>query len=259
MIDVPNQFVLLGASNLTRALATVVTIARSACTGPSRFLIACGHGRSYGMQSRVLIRTLPSIVQCGLWQALAEAKSARTYALITDLGNDIAYGADPVTIMQWLRYCVTQLQAREARVIVTLLPLERLERLTAIQFRIAKAVFFPTRSIQLTEALERARTLNRAVRALAREHGLTLVEQPPEWYGADPIHIRRRLIPEAYATILQHWRDAGFGTLQTPAVRLRDWLRFQRYLPLHQRVLGVDWHSPQPAGRLPDASTVSLY
>jgi hypothetical protein len=257
--DAPNRFVLLGASNLTRALATVVAIARSASAGPGRFLIACGHGRSYGMQSRVLIRTLPGIVQCGLWPALADVTSARTYALITDLGNDIAYGAEPEDIVQWLRFCVARLQASEARIIVTLLPIERLERLTAIQFRLVKAALFPSRPIQLAETLARARALNRALHALAREHGLVLVEQPPTWYGADPIHIRRRLIPEAYATILRHWQDADFNASQIPKVPLRDWLRFQRYRPLHQRVLGIDWHSPQPAGRLPDASTVSLY
>ncbi len=94
--------VLLGASNLTRGISTVVGMARGIVGEPSEFLIAMGHGRSYGQRSSVLGRSLPGITQCGLWEALRHARGP-TSALITDIGNDVIYGVPVETILrsQW--------------------------------------------------------------------------------------------------------------------------------------------------------------
>ncbi|MEX0819484.1 MAG: hypothetical protein WD070_07815, partial [Pirellulaceae bacterium] len=90
----PNRrVVLLGASNIARSPAIVFDSARSAWGSPLDIVAATGHGRSYGMTSCVLGRTLPGILQCGLWEALATRPLVPTAALLTDIGNDILYGA----------------------------------------------------------------------------------------------------------------------------------------------------------------------
>ena len=86
------RVVLLGASNLVAGLPRVVEAARSVWGGPLDILAAAGHGRSYGRSSRVLWRTLPGILSCGLWEDLARRPPASTAALLTDVGNDILYG-----------------------------------------------------------------------------------------------------------------------------------------------------------------------
>ena len=87
------RVVLLGASNLTRGLSTAVEASRLRWGRPLEMLIAAGHGRSYGLTSRVLARTLPSILACGLWDELAQRATMPTAALITDIGSDLLYGA----------------------------------------------------------------------------------------------------------------------------------------------------------------------
>ena len=91
------RVVLLGASNLTRGISTAVETTRRAVGGPAEYFIAMGHGRSYGARSRVMGRGLPGITECGLWGALGDDHSP-TYALLTDVGNDVAYGASVDTI-----------------------------------------------------------------------------------------------------------------------------------------------------------------
>ncbi|RMG33335.1 MAG: hypothetical protein D6725_15895, partial [Planctomycetota bacterium] len=64
--------VVLGASNVVPVRAGVVASVRDAL-GPPRCYFACGHGRGYALGSRVLIRWLPAIRDCGMWGALSDA------------------------------------------------------------------------------------------------------------------------------------------------------------------------------------------
>ncbi|MEO8496406.1 MAG: hypothetical protein ABI614_15165, partial [Planctomycetota bacterium] len=53
--ELPNRrVVLLGASNIARSLSIVFDSARNAWGNPLDIIAATGHGRSYGMSSRVL-------------------------------------------------------------------------------------------------------------------------------------------------------------------------------------------------------------
>jgi hypothetical protein len=71
---------MLGASNLAIHLPTVVETAARLWGRPLDLLAAIGHGRSYGMTSRVMGRVLPGILQCGLWDDLARRPPAETAA-----------------------------------------------------------------------------------------------------------------------------------------------------------------------------------
>jgi hypothetical protein len=254
-----NQIVLLGASNLTRALATTVEAAQRICGRPSRVLVAAGHGRSYGVYSQVLFRGLPGIIHCGLWDDLAKGPTLPTFALLTDLGNDIAFEISVEKIIDWVGWCLARLAEHRARMIVTTLPVQGLEGLSSWEYRFFRAMLFPGRRLTLQQALDRARAINIALRQQALEQAFTVVEQRPQWYGVDPIHIRRRFFATVYDDILRHWVDGYRNEEPVGRTSLRRWVQLRLLAPQYQRVFGSDRYREQPAVVLPDGSTVSLY
>jgi len=62
---------------------------------------ALGHGRSYGAHSKFVVRTLPGILQSGLWRHLESLSTVPTRALVTDIGNDILYGFSAEQTLAW--------------------------------------------------------------------------------------------------------------------------------------------------------------
>ena len=253
------RLVLLGASNLLRGLRPVLRAARQATGAPVEVLAALGHGRSYGFRSRFLFRDLPAITECGLWTALDERPPRRTRALVTDVGNDIAYGAAPEQILEWAEECVRRLRARDAEVVVAGLPVERLQRLSRAGYTVVRSVFFPFhRWNSLAEALDRVRAVTAGLRALAERQGATFVPLRPEWYGLDPIHIRPGAWGEAWRALLYAPEDgrapAGTEPTGTPSAARLYALRPQR-----QWLFGREQGRSQPALTLPDGGSLSLF
>ena len=133
------RVVALGASNLTRGLETVVSTARTAWGPEVEVLGALGHGRSYGVESRVVIRTLPGILQSGLWDTLSSMPPAATRGLVTDVGNDILYGFPPPTVLEWVEEAVDRLHRITEDIVVTGLPLHTIRNLSAPAFMASEA------------------------------------------------------------------------------------------------------------------------
>src|SRR4051812_44679884 len=108
--------VLLGASNLTRGISSAIYYAHRLLGGPLEFYVAFGHGRSYGMRSRVLVRELPGIRDSAIWRAL-EGRDPRApvYGLVSDIGNDVLYQAPVTEIVAWLRDALQRLRAVGAK------------------------------------------------------------------------------------------------------------------------------------------------
>ncbi len=188
------RVVLLGASNLAIGLPLIV---RQLCAGlprPLEIFTACGHGRSFCTWSRVLFRALPGIDRCGLWSDLdqaAEACESRTLALVTDVGNDLIYGSSPHVIARRVETCLAALARYQAELVVTRLPLASVERLSAVRYHATKAVFFPRSGGSWTEMRQKARELDESLGQIAARFSAQLIEQPLDWYGFDPLHIRR--------------------------------------------------------------------
>lgn len=264
----PNRFILIGASNLTRGISTVVGCARSAAgSGPLEVFCALGHGRSYGLRSRIIARSIPGIVDSALWHDLRAAErhqpAARTRALVTDVGNDVAYGVEPERIAEWLRFTLHELRERGARTIITPLPLPALERFSPTRFELARRLLFPSRSLTLDDVLRRARETDRHLRALAAGYGAVLVEPDPAWYGLDAIHLRLRAWSQAWPTILAPWLDnpacrAAF-TQHHPRADLRRWLSIRLSAPSHWWLFGVAQRRQQPSVRLADGTLLWLH
>lgn len=253
-----SRVVLLGASNVTRAVSTVVETARRTVGGPVEVLAALGHGRSYGSRSRVCGRTLPGIVDCDLWRDALRRDGAPTFALITDIGNDVMYGAAPETIAGWVETCVTRLLGVDARVVITALPIESIRRLGPRSYRVVKALLFPRHDISYPQAIERAERVHELVLDLAARHGVTLEHPDPAWYGFDPIHIRMRFWPEAWGRTLLPWRPEAARPVRVRA-SFRRWLTLRTATPSRWWLFGIPRGRPQPCRRLPDGTTVGLF
>jgi len=267
--------VLLGASNLTLGLDCVIETARQIHGGPADFLVACGHGRSYGHRTVVFGRELPGIAECRLWPALRRYRRRRfevfgeappVHALVTDIGNDIMYGTPPETIIEWVRTCLARLRALGGRVVLTSLPMPSIRRLTPTHYEWMRRIFFPDRRRTFDQAVADAHHVQALLESIAREDDeIALVEHDARWYGVDPIHIRSSWRSRAWRRILlgrRRWRERVRGRLRRPRLAEPDPARalYLAMLPPRRRTL-LGWRhvARQPAGRLADGSTIAVY
>ena len=245
-----SRVVLLGASNLTMGLPIVLGAARSRLgPGPLEVFVAAGHGRSYGRWSRALVRGLPAIRECGLWAAL-DQRGAPTHALVTDIGNDIAYGATPAELAGWIEGCLARLAGQSARPIVTLLPAASLARLPRWQYHVFKTALFPGRRLPFPLFQARLAEANARLTELAARHDAVVVAPPGEWYGSDAIHLAARRRAAAWQTILGSW---GSGPDAAGPLACRG------LAPAWRTVCGVSLRRAQPSTVLPDGIQISLY
>lgn len=249
------RMVVLGASNVVRGMSRVVASARDVWGGPLDVLFAAGHGRSLGARSSVLGRVLPGILECGLWEALRTRPAAPAAGLLTDIGNDVLYGFPLPQIVQWVRSCLQNLRRHCDRLVVTELPMDRLQELEPWRFYLARSVFFPGSRLRFAEAMEICRALNADIAELAREFDAELIRPQRDWYGADPIHIR-------YLAAADAWRDilSPLGQIASPVpLRWRDWWSLTRVRPSDRSFFGWRVRFAQPSARLRDGSCVSFY
>jgi hypothetical protein len=256
-LSAPRRAVVLGASNVFRSIATVVAAAQAARGAPLDLFIAAGHGRSFGMWNRVLGYSVPGIVQCGLWDALAARTNVPTAALITDVGNDLLYGASAPTILGWVETCLARLRPQCEQIVVTELPLTSLARLTSARFVMFRTALFPASRMTLAQAIDGANCLNDGLQALAEKYFCTVVVPRAAWYGFDPIHVEQRHVSAAWHELLASWRTSE----ATSAARgsLWQWSRLRARRIHVQRFMGRQRETPQPALRYADGSTISLY
>jgi hypothetical protein len=220
-------------------------------------MIACGHGRSYGMTTCVLGRWLPGIAPCGLWDQLAGRPPVPTTALVTDIGNDLVYGAGVARTAQWVERCLRRLWIVCERIAVTELPVASLLRLGPRRFRVLRRLLFPGSLLTYGQAREQVVELNERVVQLAAAYGATRYRPRASWYGLDPIHLRRRCWAQAWPGML----SACSGRSDVVAGR-GSWQRFlylRRQRPLYRRWFGIDQHRAQPVCRWNDGSWLSLY
>jgi hypothetical protein len=247
------RLVVLGASNLTRGFAAVVQAARAAWGEPLDVFGALGHGRSYGIDSRIFFRELPGILESGLWAQLDASPRVPSRALVTDVGNDILYHVPVETILGWMSECVRRLEVLGCEVILTDLPLFTLRELSPSRFLFFRSLFVPSCRLTQRQVEERAVEVSAGLVRLARDRGHTLVPLQPEWYGFDPIHIRPRYWTAAWRQIL-----GAVPTQPPPGPRLGR-LRLYLARPQRRSLFGFRQHTPQPALRTAAQTAVWLY
>jgi hypothetical protein len=246
------RVVLLGASNLALGFPVIVRQLFAGLPRPLEIFAACGHGRSYCRWGRVLFRALPGIDRCGLWKDLdvkANGQSSQTLALVTDVGNDLIFGSSPQVISRRVESCLESLAVHRAELVVTRLPLASVERLSALRFHATKAVFFPRTRGNWPDMLQKARELDQSLAEIGTRYFAHLVEQPLDWYGFDPLHIRRSCRERAWQSIFSRW--PSFGTAnENGRLALNEVVRLRLAAPAERRLFGRQQLRIQPALKL---------
>lgn len=248
-----SRLIALGASNLARGMGAAVAIARGAW-GPSLEVVsAFGPGRSYGMDSRLMGRRLPGILDCGLWPALRGLPPRSARAVVTDVGNDILYHVPVERIVAWVDEAVARLGEFTDDVVLTGLPLARIRLLSPAAFLFFRSVLVPRCRLGQAETLQASERVEEALRAIASRRRARFVTLPLEWYGADPVHFQQRHAMAA-------WREIVAGAAGD-ASRRSAWESLRLFLmkPDRRWWLGVEQRGAQPGLRLASGPTVSCY
>lgn len=256
------RIVLLGASNATLAFRHILPLLGEHWPEPLEILTALGHGRSLGLRSFVLVRSLPGILSCGLWDTLHRQPSLPTHALLTDLGNDILYHVPVPQIVSWAEQILERLRGYQAQIVLTRLPTADLDRLSPARFYFFRSLFMPLCRLSRGEVIERAQELDARLVALGAKYGATMITPRREWYGLDPLHIKRSCRGVAWREITGAWSSAALSSTDDSATsrRLRKTACFWELFTPHERWLGgLHQHRAQPALSFADGSRVSFY
>jgi hypothetical protein len=259
------QILLLGASNLTMAFRPILRILHELREVPLEIFAALGHGRSYGMTSRVGNRVLPGIAPCGLWEAWENSTRLPARALLTDIGNDLIYNASVEEILEWIRLALRRLRPRCEQIALTLVPLENARAISPWFYRAFLRVCFANCRVPQVEMIQRAAALNEGLIQLASEYQVTLIDQPRTWYGWDPIHHRRGQRRVAWETILDSWRTRTEKKFEiqkkfsASGNELHWWTWWRHGWPAWQAVRGRTSERAQPCLTWPNGTRLSLY
>ncbi len=185
--------VIIGASNVTLSLPVIWSTLRRSLNEPFRLIVTAGHGRSFGLPSTVVGRTLPSILECGLWEQLDRLDdSSPIHAVVTDVGNDLLYGAESAEISGWVNDAVNRLRIRTPNILLTGLPIDSLQSLSARRFEFFRRLMFPQSTLTFENALAQGNALHHQLLNADDDGTISTITPESRWYGFDPIHIRRR-------------------------------------------------------------------
>ena len=244
------RLLLLGASNVRRALPELVREARWRLGTPLDVVASHGSGRSYLGPSRLLGRGLDRIAPEEFWRFEA-ARDAPNFALVADAGNDLAYGSAPAPIADAIQAVVERL-TRSSRVVIVGLPLAALRELGPLRFHTVRALLFPTRRIERARVLADAAELDARLRTIASLYGATFVAPRSEWYGLDPIHVRIRARALAASTMLE-----SAGVRRSARAHALELGAFSRLKPAQFSWFGSQATWPQPSASLADGTRIS--
>lgn len=252
--------VVLGASNVSRGLARLAAATTARQSGPVDLFVAAGHGRSYGANSRVLMRRLPSILGCGLWRALDRERvdhGRNVQALVTDIGNDLLYGFTVEQVAAWVRESLARLSARGATIAVTRLPLESVARVGPLRYRALRTLYVPGCPLSLHALKDAVARLDAEVVAAATDFGAAVLDQPGDWYGLDAMHIRHRCLDTLWHQACDAW---GCGpAAHIGRASLAEWARLGSRSAEVRSLAHVPRFTPQPAYRSRKALRAWLY
>jgi len=250
------RVVVLGASNVSRGLSRLVAAVESRSPGTELF-VAAGHGRGYGVNTRVAARRLPSILQSGLWRGLDRQSGSESVALVTDVGNELLYGLSVEQITSWVRESVRRLADRGATIAITRLPVASIAAVGSVRYRALRTFFVPGCRLSLADLKRATVRLDAELQAIARDFGAQVIEQPTHWYGFDTLHVRRRHLDDLWNAACGAW---GFPVVESSVTSsVTDWMAIGTKAAEVRSLGGVMRLTKQPVLKLPSGGTLSLY
>ena len=236
-----HSVIVLGASNISLGWKQLSRIVTARFADRMCILTAHGFGRAWIDTSRFALRQLPGIMRCGLWEHLETTHTAPVAALITDLGNDLVYGRDPSAVMSAVTVGIEKIRqaSPNCRVVVTRPPVASIQTLGMTRYHFFRTLIFPFCQLSLDEIRKRTMELDQRIQDL---HDVTIVSAAAQWYGLDPIHVRRRNCLMAFESMLQSWPGLTSMNRQVSTALPR---------PVAQKrwVAGIQRRTPQPSVR----------
>jgi len=250
------RVVVLGASNVSRGLSRLVATVETRSPGADLF-VAAGHGRGYGVNTRVAARRLPSILRSGLWRGLDRHGGEAPLALVTDVGNELLYGLTAEQVASWVRETVWRLADRGATIAITRLPMASIADVGPVRYRALRTFFVPGCPLSLAELKEAATRLDADLQTIAGDFRAQVIEQPAHWYGLDTLHVRRRHLDDLWHMACEAW---GFSAVESPAkASVADWVKVGTKAAEVRSLGGVMRFTKQPVLPLRSGGTLSLY
>ncbi len=250
------RVVVLGASNVSRGLSRLVAAVESRSPGAELF-VAAGHGRGYGVNTRVAARRLPSILASGIWRSLDRHGGEASVALVTDVGNELLYGLSVEQITSWVRESVRRLADRGATIAITRLPVASIATVGRVRYRALRTFFVPGCRLSLADLKKATVRLDAELQAIAGDFGAQVIEQPTHWYGFDTLHVRRRHLDDLWNDACGAW---GFPAVESSVTSsVTDWMAIGTKAAEVRSLGGVMRFTRQPVLKLPSGGTLSLY
>lgn len=244
----PTSVLLLGGSNLGRAVRAVETRLRGALAPPEvRFFSAVGLGRAYCVAGGFLhVRYLPIPVSGVLEAADQRAQAGdRIVALVTDVGNDIMYGVPPDKLVDALRALFARLHEMDARVVTTTIPVRMREDVSEMRYRFLRTVLFPSSSVSYEDVVEAVGQVNRFLDTQAAT-GVHVLPDLRRYLGYDRIHYSVLSSHRAWTKVTDEMlhalgleSTAGIGSLDAVSSRVAALASFALFDLTKRRSPGV--------------------
>ncbi len=245
----PERVWLFGASNLWFSRGAAIHALSATHRGCLQVGLACGPGRSYGLTAGnglVRYRALKEVLLALDTPDSVPHHSVRAgLAVLTDIGNDIAYGVSPERLMGWVRDLAGALCDQGHRVVLTGLPLKSLRRVPDWLFQTLSLVYFGKRfrcRRSLEEALE---DTEERLLALCAQGRYAYLSADSSWYGWDGFHLRSSCRDTCWQVWTERLGLSPYRTTPRPG-----WLEVAQIRPDHYWLWGRPRRSPGTGIRL---------
>ena len=237
--DLPLNIILLGASNLSRGYYSLTgCIKKNLDPYPVNFLNAIGPGRAYCARGGVFNASYSPIASIPIISVLEEHghRDGHIIVLLTDIGNDIAYGTPTEIIINELGKIVGQFEDVQADILICPIPSTLNSELTPKVFKTLKAIFFPKSEVTLYEALNGIQKINQFVNNDLRGR-VTVINGLESYMGWDLIHY-------GFLNFGKVWSKIAEEILKTQGISIRKKISLTQAIPSYMlnmhRVLLAD-------------------
>ena len=236
--------VIVGASNLTISLPVTLQLITSFIKGQKSIFVAHGPGRSYLKRAGLPMLRFQGISICPLFDELENAindiNQPKIYALITDIGDDLLYNQKPKSIAEGVEKVLKRLYNIGAKIAVTPPPENSINTLSRTRYYFLRTFYNPFCHISYSEIMLDVSLLTNLISELCIKYKATLLNQDPDWYGFDRIHLFGRFQKIAY----YNWFSILFNQnhCEKTKFKISIWHLIQKHLHCYKSLFSDKYH-----------------